>query len=275
MQPFVRACVTPQAADAFRQFDPLRLQFELFSNANPMMAPLAGLAETVRENRKPVSADNPFLALQENMSRQIVAGLDAWRDATEALSERMFMNTYGSPVLQAALGVDPASTLPQRKAAKSPLHRELMTKRIAELRSRITAGGLREALIRGLLFAGMGRAAVDERGFEAVRRLRQTHSDVSLSDFKAMVREQFYILLIDADAALKAIPAMLPNDAEARQKAFDLIMQVLGATGSYSDGDRERLARIADLFGADPQLSASRVRALAAANENPAPAKAS
>ena len=36
-----------------------------------------------------------------------------------------------------------------------------------------------------------------------------------LSDFKAMVREQFYMLLIDTDAALKAIPAMLPDDAEA------------------------------------------------------------
>jgi hypothetical protein len=121
----------------------------------------------------------------------------------------------------------------------------------------------------------MGRAAVDERGFEALRRVRHAHSDVSLSDFKAMVREQFYMLLIDTDAALKAIPAMLPNDAEARQKAFDLIMQILGATGSYSDGDRERMARIADLFGADRQLSAAPNPALAAANENPAQAIAS
>ena len=31
-----------------RQLHPLRLQFELFSNANPMMAPIAALAEQVR-----------------------------------------------------------------------------------------------------------------------------------------------------------------------------------------------------------------------------------
>ena len=67
---------------------------------------------------------------------------------------------------------------------------------------------------------------------------------------------------------------MLPDDAETRQKAFDLIMQVLGATAHYSAGDRERMARIAELFNADPQLSASRIRALAAANENPVNAKA-
>ena len=84
-----------------------------------------------------------------------------------------------------------------RKAAKSPLHRELLQKRIAELKSRIPVGGLREAVIRGLLYAGMARAAVDERGFEAVRRIRRTHGDMPLSDFKALVREQFYMLLID------------------------------------------------------------------------------
>ena len=42
------------------------------------------------------------------MSKQIVAGLDAWRDMTETLSERMFLSVYGSPLLQAAVGIDPA-----------------------------------------------------------------------------------------------------------------------------------------------------------------------
>ncbi len=275
MQSLVRACVTPQAADMIRQFHPLRLQYEIFSSANPMTAPLAAMAEEVRKNRKPVAVSNPFIALQETMSRQIVAALDAWRDASEAMSERLFTHIYGSPVLQAALGVDPAATLPLRKAAKSPLHRELMAKRIAELKSKITAGGLREAVIRGLLFAGMGRAAVDERGFEAVRRIREAHGDLPLSEFKAIVREQFYMLLIDAEAALQAIPSMLPDDPETRQKAFDLIMQVLGARGEYSSGDQERIARIAGLFGADGRLTAAPNLALAAANENPAQAKAS
>ena len=275
MQPFVRAFVTQQAADMFRQFHPLRLQYELFSSANPMMAPLAAMAEQVREDRKPAAEGNPFVAMQENMSRQMVAALDAWRDASEAWSERVFTNVYGSPVLQAALGVDPAATLPLRKAAKSPLHHELMTKRVAELKSKITAGGLREAVIRGLLFAGMGRAVIDERGFEAVRRIRDAQSDVPLSQFKAIVREQFYMLLIDAEAALQAIPSMLPDDPEVGQRAFNLIMQVLGARGEYSAEDRERIGRIAGVFGVEGQLSAAPNLALAAANENPVNAEAS
>src|SRR5271165_7056318 len=41
MQPVVRALVNPGLADLMRQFHPLRLQFELFSNANPAVRPLA------------------------------------------------------------------------------------------------------------------------------------------------------------------------------------------------------------------------------------------
>src|SRR5262249_48374502 len=49
LQPFVRAFVNPAWADAMRRLHPLRLQYEMFSNANPMMAPVAGWAERVRE----------------------------------------------------------------------------------------------------------------------------------------------------------------------------------------------------------------------------------
>src|SRR6187402_2356747 len=111
-------------ADATRQLHPLRLQYELFSDANPLMGMVKGMAERARDDRRPVAADNPFLALQETMSKHIVAGLDAWREMTEAASERIFLSVYGSPALQAAVGIDPTDERPLRKAetsAGSPL----------------------------------------------------------------------------------------------------------------------------------------------------------
>jgi pimeloyl-ACP methyl ester carboxylesterase len=254
-QPMVRAMVNSPMAEWMQQLHPLRLQYEFFSNANPLMAPVATLAEQVRKDRKPSEANNPFVAMQENASRQIVAGLDAWRDMTEALAERTFLTIYGLPSLQAAVGLDPAATRPLRQAAKSPLHQELLQKRIAELKSRIPIGGLREAVIRGLLYAGMTRAAIDERGFELTRRIRQAHGDIPLSDFKALVREQFNMLLIDQEGALRAIPAMLPSDAEERRKAFDLIKQVLGARGEMSPEDEKRMSEVARLFDVDDKRS--------------------
>ena len=250
-QPMVRALVNSPMAEWMQQLHPLRLQYELFSDANPMMASVAALAEQVRKDRKPVAAGNPFVALQENVSRQIVAALDAWRDASEALAERTFLAVYGLPALQAAVGVDPAATRPLRKAPKSPLHRELLQTRIAELKSRIPVGGLREAVIRALLYVGMARASVDERGFEAVRRIRRAHGDMPLSVFKALVREQFNMLLVDQNAALAAIPSMLPPDRQTRLAAFELVKQALGARGEFSAEDRKRMNEVARLFGVD------------------------
>ena len=141
------------------------------------------------------------------------------------------------------------------------MHSELLQKRIAELKSRIPAGGLREAVIRGLLYAGMPRAAIDERGFEAVRRIREAHANMPLSEFKALLREQFYILLIDTEAALAVIPSMLPADAKTRRKGFELIKEVMSARGELSAEDKERLLRVARLFELPEESST--VRSLA------------
>ena len=111
--------------------------------------------------------------------------------------------------------------------------------------------------MRGLLYAGMARAAVDERGFEAVRRIRKSHGDMPLAAFKALVREQFNMLLIDTEAALAAIPAMLPPDAEARFDAFTLIKTALSARGEICAEDARRLAEVARLFGVDAEGGAT------------------
>jgi hypothetical protein len=250
-QPAVRALASAPLAGWMQQLHPLRLQYEMFSDANPLMAPIGIMAEHARGSRRPVAADNPLVAIQEAVSRQVVAALDAWRDTSEALAERSFLAMYGSPMLQAAAGIDPAATQPMRRAPKSPLHQELLRTRIAELKSSIPIGGPREAVIRALLYAGMGRGAVDERGFEMVRRIRRTHGDLPLSAFKALVREQFNMLLVDQEAALAALPAMLPPDAETRHKAFELIEQVAGARGEWSADDKARMDEIARLFGVD------------------------
>jgi hypothetical protein len=254
VQPCVRAFANPMAAEWLQKLHPLRLSYELFSDANPMTAMLKALTKSVREHRRPVAADNPWFVWQENLSKQTVAALDAWREVRDTLAEQAFFAIYGSPVLQAAVGLDPTSSQPLRTPGKNPLHQELLETRIAEHKSRIAVGGLREALVRALLYIGAGRGAVDERGFEAVRRIRREQTEMpglSLSEFKALVREQFYMLLLDQDAALSAIPNMLPGDKEARGQAFETLKNVLGARGQLDTEDEKRLSRVAGLFEID------------------------
>ena len=260
-QPAVRALVGIPLAEWLRAMHPLRTQYEWLSDANPLMAPVAALAEQVRGRREPVSDDNPFVTLQERVSRQMVAALDAWREVTETLAERAFLSIYGSPSLQAAVGIDPKGTRPPRKAVKNPLQRELLQQRNARLLAAIPAGGLAAAVVRGLLYAGMSRMGVDERGFNAVRLIRQRHSDLTPSAFKALVHEQYDILLLDAKAALAAIPSMLPPEVTTRRKALELITEALSARGPLSAEDRARLDEVARLFGVDEAAAAAAVPA--------------
>ena len=88
----------------------------------------------------------------------------------------------------------------------------------------IGQGGLREAAIRGLLYVGMARGMVDERSLEALRRVRmnEQRQRLTLAQFKMLVREQFFMLLLDQDASLAAIPKLLPENADERRAAFEI-----------------------------------------------------
>jgi pimeloyl-ACP methyl ester carboxylesterase len=254
LQPFVRATSSAAAADWMWKLHPLRMQYELFGDSNPLMALLKTMAEWARRNRRPVAADNSLVVAEEGASGQIVAALDAWRDLRDRFGELLFFAIYGTPAFQAAVGIDTASTRPLRKAGSSVLHRQLLQERIAELKSRMATGGIQEAVIRAMCYAGMPRQAVDERGLAMLRRLRAEEDGLprtTLPQFKAMVREQFFILLLEPEAALEAIPNLLPADAELRRKGFAITREVLSAPGEIEPEVAERLRRLAHLFGVD------------------------
>ena len=158
------------------------------------------------------------------------------------------------------------------------MHRELVQRRIAELKARIPVGGVREAVIRALIYVGLPRAAVDERGFEAVRRIRQAHEDMPalpLSEFKTLVREQYFMLLIDPEAAIAALPSLLPEDMETRGKALAIIRQVLAARGGLSREGEARMQQVARMFAPDGDAAAAPGLAVVAPTESGAVREAS
>ncbi len=260
LQPFIRQGISAPVAELMRQWHPLRLQYSALADRNPVMGLVKVAADQVRQNRKPARADNPFIAFQDAISQQIVGALDSWRDMTEAVAESTFLWVYGSPMLQAAAGIDPAGERPHRKAAKSSAHGALLQGRIDELKSRIDTGGLRECLARGLIYVGMARGGPDERGLAALRRLRAVEDDkprLTLSEFKTLIREQYFMLLIDQAATLAAIPRLLPPDQETRRGAFIVLCQVLNASGDITGEAADRLRQVSQLFGveADPSVA--------------------
>src|SRR5246500_3429447 len=75
LQPWVRSMGTPPMAELMRNWHPLRGQYEAFSSQNPFMTAIGNAADKAREERRPVAEDNPFLAFQEKVSKQIVSSL--------------------------------------------------------------------------------------------------------------------------------------------------------------------------------------------------------
>ncbi|MTH77029.1 DUF3141 domain-containing protein [Paracoccus aestuariivivens] len=250
-QPFVRAMVPTGMPAIMQHFHPLRLQYEMLGTWNPLTGWTKAMAERARTKRQPVSAANPFLALQEQVSNQIIAGFETLRQTNERWAEETFLNFYGRELLQSALGVD-QSDRPKRKAAKSPMHDHNVKLRIAELRGMMARGGMREALARSLFYAGAPRGGVDERSFEAVRRFCRANPDLgkqNFDDFRKMLRDQFFMLLIDEDAAMTALPKLLPEDEAERRAGIDMLNTVLSAAAEPDGEVAVRLRHLEELFG--------------------------
>jgi hypothetical protein len=251
VSPAVKAGVTTASAEAMRQLHPLRLQYELPSDRNPLMQPIAEAAELVRSNRRPAAPDNPFVTLEKTISRQIVAALDGYRDARDRLVEQTFLGTYSQPLVQSVLGLGPSDHAPRERPGDSADHKEFVRRRIADLTRQMTAGGRREGAIRALVYCGMADSTVDERAFAVLHAIREEHGgNISVSEFKALVREQYFMLLIDEERAVAAIPELTGREPEASEKLLGQLRRVLSARGPMSEERERRLARIASLLGA-------------------------
>ncbi len=250
--PFVRAMVGEPAGEWARRLHPLRLQFEMFSDLNPAMLPVALAAEQVRGQRQPVGVGNPWLAMQEAWSQGMVAALDGWRQMRDTWAEQAFLAFYGAPAVQAALGMGDADGRVRRRPANDPAHRELVRGAVANLRARIAEGGLTEAFARAVIYVRLAEREIDERALARFRHIRRRiGADRSVADFKAMIREQFLMLLIDHRAAIRAIPQLLAGlSAATIADAMADIEDIVGGGTPLTDTGRQRLAELAAAFTA-------------------------
>jgi len=251
-QPLVRAAVDNPATEWLKKLTPPLPDSDPFAASNPLMKQVAQMAEQIRQHRTEVAPDNPLLAWQARFSDGIVAALDGYRDLRDKSMEQIFLATYSSPLLQALVGLPATGESPRPRPEADPERLAMIKQRIAELKARIAEGGLHEAAIRSLVYIGLAGEGVDERAFNELRKIRAENDGMALQEFKQMLREQFFGLLLDRDAALAAIPTMLPADAAVRAKTLEVIRCTVEAVGKPSGERADRLAEIEKLF-ATPQ----------------------
>jgi pimeloyl-ACP methyl ester carboxylesterase len=267
VQPWIKMMGSPQLARAFLELNPLRLSYSLLSDKNPMMRGIAPLAEQVRAERTAPAVDNPYLAMQQQFSKSMIDALNLYRDTRDQMVEQTFHAVYGSPMLQAACGVSQNDGPPRPRPGLSPSMQASIDEEVRRLKGRIADGGPLEAAARILAYIGKAQHRVEERTFDALRKLLLAHPEISPAAFKSALREQWAILTIDERAAIEALPQLLPTDAAHRRALFETIRAIITATGDLGADGQRRLSEIKQLF----ETGARRVSATRASGQVPAP----
>jgi pimeloyl-ACP methyl ester carboxylesterase len=249
VQPTIRALATEQSAEWLRRMHPLRMGYEILSNRNPAMGPLASTAETVKQNRQPAAPDNLFLQWERIFSEWMTLSLNAFADWRDMMTEQMFFGIYGQTWLQALLGLRASDAPPRKRPGEDPDHTAFVKRRIEELQADMDKGGPREAAIRAMIYIRMPENATDERGFEMLRKIRaERDSQITLSEFKQDLREQYLMLRLDERRAVETIPILLKGHEAEAQQLLEYVRQVVTAGGPLHEEATKRLAEVEQLF---------------------------
>jgi hypothetical protein len=253
MQPFVRAAVTPFVAEQMRQAAPHRARYSFFSDKNPWLQMMAPLAATVREQRRPVSDQNPLRQMEHAGAAIIEDTLKAYGAAMDAMKEATFHAIYGSPAVQAAVGMRGSNIVAHRRVGRSVMREAAAAKLKLELKDKMCEGGPVDAVLRAVNYIHRAERVVDERAFTALAEFQAQMADeetLTFGEFKQALRTQALINNFDQDEALATLPSLLPADAAERNKMLDAVRKVANVVGTLSGPTADRLKRIEDIFAA-------------------------
>ena len=213
--PVVRALSGEATAELLRWLHPLRVRQYLLSDAIPSLAMLPLVAQQVRQHRHPAPEDNAFLQLEHAVSKQIVAALNYCRDLRDNWVEQM--------VKARLRAIGPRSDLSARSRRLMSKPRRPPTEQakaeLAALRGKFEQGGFPEAVARMLIAVMKQRGAIDRRSFMIAHELSEQQPDkpeLSEADLHSLVAEQALLMQLDPEAALKALPRLLPSAGRPR-----------------------------------------------------------
>jgi len=252
MRPWVQSLTPPAFGEWARRMHPNRLRFAVFSDENPAMRQISAMAEQVRSERNATAEGNPFVAWEQSLAKTISATLTAFGSARDNLTESVFHATYGSPLLQALVGLGSPGEPDEQRMARDTLREQTQARKREALESRFEQGSAIEAALRAIAWINKAEGGADERAFAVVKQLHDAQPPGrprTMTEIKAILRDQAMLLRLDEERAIKAIPKLLPRDNEDRARTLRAVQRVLMAKGELTAEGRRRLSRVEQLFG--------------------------
>lgn len=254
VSPFVRASSNALSAHLLREAHPSRVERSLFSDANPALGVLPAMAEAVRTHRLPAAPDNPFTLIEKQVSASIEGAWDTWRDARDAWIESMFYSVYTAPWVQAWVGVAPNTPLDPVAPPLTALRKELAQQRLRAAREHVHKGTLVDAFMRIMAYLADEMRVVQYRPFQRMRELAREYMgdrQPSIAELKESARRQGAIVQLDANAAIEALPELLP-DLRTRRLLLSVVYQVATAYAPLEGERAERFAQVQRVLGVEP-----------------------
>ena len=250
VSPWVKAMSNEATAKLLQLSNPERMRRYLLSDLNPAMWTVRSLAEMVRAQRRPAAPDNPLSQIERRVSDGVERGLDAYRDGRDAWLERIFRVLSESSWVAAAIDHHGNADPLHSPRAVVSLHEELARLKAGKVAIPFESGTPFDGWVRLLVWAGMENKAIDERPFNLIRRLgkeQPTGPKRSLSDLKESIRQQMFVLLMDEERAIAALPGLIP-DAKDRARAIASARAVATAKGPLSEEQEARFQQVEQLL---------------------------
>jgi pimeloyl-ACP methyl ester carboxylesterase len=224
VRPLVRSVVTEKTAKQFFATRPMRQERVAYSDLNPLMQPVKELAEQVRADRKPVQADNPFLAMEHLVSESIEQSWNVFRDVRDAMHEMTFHMIYSSPFMR-MIG---AEGLAKRHEAVADNLLDLPE--VRDALEHLEDGGEAEGAIRMLELLSGARGYVRRTRLERELQIFATEEPFSSMDEAKrakLIHAQSLVVQFAPEKAKDSLPRLLDTPEE-RERALDLVMRVAG-----------------------------------------------
>lgn len=83
-----------------------------------------------------------------------------------------------------------------------------------------------------------------------IRNSRKVNKHMSLSEVRDVVREQFQLVLMDEERAVRALPKLIRPGEPESDAALDALRELLVAPGSLAKEEKTRVARAEKTLGA-------------------------
>lgn len=245
--PWVRMFTNPEVARLTRVMNPQRLRYTMFSDANPFMAGVKAGAGIVRANRVEAPDQHPMRRLERAMVESFERMISQATEQRDLAIERVFKAIWTHPLIQALAG-EMATHADSKKPAASQRKalEQLRDLKLRAIAAREYQGDFADAVLRIVYAAIKAGRRVDAQAFAAAREIWTRHerfADLDRDRFIEKAREAALMVAFDEEAALRALPRLLPeqSDREDALHIVDRIIELHPDTAAELNAVRERV----------------------------------